>query len=81
MPNAEFLWPMFSQPWLLTTVSVCATPGMMPFGPPLNPAKKCGSMNPVMIRTSALARCVLMSAGAPVLVTPNCVQAASLSGS
>ena len=40
-------------PWLLITVCKCATPGMMPFGPPLNPAKKCGSMKPVMIRTSA----------------------------
>ena len=25
----------------------------MPFGPPLNPAKKCGSIKPVMMRTSA----------------------------
>ena len=35
------------------TVSSAASPGATSFGPPENPAKKCGSTNPVVIRTSA----------------------------
>ncbi len=34
-------------------VSSPARPGATIFGPPLNPAKKCGSTNPVVIRRSA----------------------------
>ena len=34
-------------------VSVSASPGQTPFGPPLQPAKKCGSTNPVTMRTAA----------------------------
>jgi hypothetical protein len=34
-------------------VSSAASPGATSFGPPENPAKKCGSTNPVVIRTSA----------------------------
>jgi len=41
---------------------------MMPFTPPLNPAKKCGSINPVMIRRSASTMCLLSSAGVPSAV-------------
>ena len=35
------------------TVSVAARPGHTALGPPLKPAKKCGSTKPVMMRTSA----------------------------
>ncbi len=39
--------------WSVRTVSRPASPGATIFGPPLNPAKKCGSTNPVVILTSA----------------------------
>src|ERR1035441_4237090 len=58
-----------------------ATPGMMPLTPPLNPAKKCGSMNPVTMRTSASTAWRLMSAGVPSLVAPNWTSASGFSGS
>jgi len=38
--------------WSSSTVSIAASPGATIFGPPENPAKKCGSMNPSVIRTS-----------------------------
>ena len=38
-PNVLCRSPMFFAPCLLITVFSAATPGMMPFGPPLNPAK------------------------------------------
>ena len=37
----------------VSTVSRPARPGATIFGPPENPAKKCGSTNPVVMRTSA----------------------------
>ena len=39
--------------WSSSTVSIPARPGATIFGPPLNPAKKWGSTNPVVIRRSA----------------------------
>ena len=39
--------------WKSRMVRMPAMPGLMPLGPPENPAKKCGSMNPVTIRKSA----------------------------
>ena len=39
--------------WASRMVSVAARPGHTALGPPLNPAKKWGSTNPVMMRTSA----------------------------
>ncbi len=39
--------------WASMTVDVAARPGQVPFGPPLQPAKKWGSTNPVTIRRSA----------------------------
>ena len=39
--------------WASRIVSSAASPGQAPLGPPLNPAKKWGSTNPVRMRTSA----------------------------
>ena len=45
--------PMRSALCSASTVSSPARPGATIFGPPLNPAKKCGSTKPVVMRTSA----------------------------
>ncbi len=39
--------------WASRMVAVSASPGQTPFGPPLQPAKKWGSTNPVTMRTAA----------------------------
>ena len=70
---------MFSGRWLAITVSSEAQPGMMPLIPPLNPAKKCGSMKPVMIRTSASTSSRLRRAGDPFRIAPTGIIAAAAS--
>ena len=47
-----------------STVSSAARPGATIFGPPEKPAKKCGSMKPVVIRTSWSTKCRLRPAPA-----------------
>ena len=48
-----------------------ATPGTSPLMPPLNPAKKCGSMKPVTMRTSASTAILLTRAGVPSRIVPS----------
>ena len=57
--------------WLASIVFVPAHPGMIPFGPPLKPAKKCGSMKPVTIRRSASTTRRLSVAGVPSFISPT----------
>ena len=52
-------------------VSKPARPGATIFGPPLNPAKKCGSTNPVVIRTSAASHVLFSQTGIPSGVSPT----------
>src|SRR2546422_613132 len=47
------------------TVLSPAIPGTIPLMPPLNPAKKCGSIKPVTMRTSASTKWRLTRAGVP----------------
>ena len=55
-------------------VSNPASPGATIFGPPLNPAKKCGSTNPVVMRMSASTQCEFSHMGKPPEVLPRCVR-------
>ena len=52
-PNVARGSPIRRASWRASTVSSPASPGATILGPPLNPAKKCGSTNPVVRRTSA----------------------------
>ena len=52
-PQVAFASPMRHALWSASVVSSPARPGAFSFGPPLKPAKKCGSTNPVVMRTSA----------------------------
>ncbi len=54
-------------------VSKPARPGATILGPPLNPAKKCGSTNPVVMRMSAFTQCEFSQIGKPLEVLPRCV--------
>ena len=47
-----------------------ARPGATIFGPPLKPAKKCGSTKPVVMRTSASSQCRLSQIGTSLAVRP-----------
>ena len=53
------------------TVSSPARPGATIFGPPLNPAKKCGSTKPVVILKSDSTHPRFRSTRTPVLVRPT----------
>ena len=53
------------------TVARPASPGATIFGPPLNPAKKCGSTNPVVIRTSACRNSRFRRTATPALEVRN----------
>ena len=52
-PQRASGWPMRAASWRVSVVSRPARPGATSFGPPEKPAKKCGSTNPVVMRTSA----------------------------
>ena len=71
MPHVAFGWPMRSASCSTSTVSRPARPGATIFGPPLNPAKKCGSTKPVVILTSAFIHTRFMCTGTPVAVLPT----------
>ena len=51
--------------WASRIVASAASPGQTALGPPLKPAKKCGSTNPVMMRTSASTYSRCSSTGVP----------------
>ena len=55
MPQVARGCPILAASCSTSTVSSPARPGATSFGPPEKPAKKCGSTNPVVIRTSAAA--------------------------
>ena len=61
----------------VSTVSRPASPGAAIFGPPLNPAKKWGSTNPVVIRTSAASHCRLSQTGTSLPCRPHQTRDAS----
>ena len=52
------------------TVSSAASPGATSLGPPENPAKKCGSTKPVVIRTSASVHSRFSHTGTPAPKVP-----------
>ncbi len=54
-----------------SVVSRPAKPGATSFGPPENPAKKCGSTKPVVIRTSASTHSRLSWTGTPSPMVPR----------
>ena len=58
-----------------------ARPGATIFGPPLNPAKKCGSTNPVVMRTSALNHRRFNQTGTRGSTFPTCTRPASSNAS
>ena len=58
-----------------------ASPGATSFGPPLNPAKKCGSTKPVVMRTSASTQCRFNQTGTPGSTSPRCASPASSNAS
>ena len=60
------------------TVARPASPGATIFGPPLKPAKKCGSTKPVVIRTSACRNSRFRCTATPLDVVPT---ASSVDGS
>ena len=68
-------------PWLAMTVARPATAGTTIFGPPLNPANRCGSMKPVSRRTEAFKKCLLIHTGVPRGVVPTWVSSSSLRAS
>ena len=63
--------PIRAALWSTRTVSRPASPGVTSFGPPLKPAKKCGSTNPVVIRRSASTQRRLIQTGTPSPCSPR----------
>ena len=76
-PHVAFGLPMRWASCRTITVFKPASPGATIFGPPLKPAKKCGSTNPAVMRTSAASQRVLRNTGTPVFVSPTRVSVAS----
>ena len=62
---------MRSALWSCMMVSKPARPGATIFGPPLNPAKKCGSTKPVVMRTSASIHALSSHTGMPLDDSPT----------
>ena len=71
MPQVAFGWPIRLASWSVITVSRPARPGATIFGPPLKPAKKCGSTKPVVMRMSACRNSRFRYTGTPVDVRPT----------
>ena len=67
--------------WSRKMVSMLATPGATAFGPPEKPAKKCGSINPRAMRTSALRYSRFKNTVVPFAVLPTCSFCVSLNAS
>ena len=62
-PQRASGWPIRAASWSTRVVSRPARPGATSFGPPEKPAKKCGSTNPVVMRTSARAHSLFSHTG------------------
>ena len=71
MPQVAFGSPMRVASWSTSTVSSPASPGVTSFGPPLKPAKKCGSTKPVVIRRSASTQREQTCTGTPLPCSPR----------
>ena len=71
VPQVAFGWAIRRASCRTSTVPSPASPGATIFGPPLKPAKKCGSTNPVVILTSALIQARFRCTGTPVVVVPT----------
>ena len=54
-----------------------ASPGATSFGPPLKPAKKCGSTNPVVMRKSASTQRRFSHTGTCGSTSPRCTSPSS----
>ena len=70
-PQTALGWPTISALCSSITVSMPASPGAIILGPPLNPAKKCGSTNPVVILTSLSVQIRFRATGIPFDVWPT----------
>ena len=68
--------PMRRASCSVITVRSPARPGTTIFGPPLKPAKKCGSTKPVVMRTSASTHTRFSSSGTPSPWVPRSTSAA-----
>ena len=70
-PQVAFGCAMRTASCRTSTVSSPARPGATIFGPPLKPAKKCGSTKPVVMRMSASIQIRFSDTGTPVVVVPT----------
>ena len=71
LPQVALGSPMRGPSCSVKIVSSPARPGATSFGPPLNPAKKCGSTKPVVILTSASTQARFNQTGTPRPSTPH----------
>ncbi|CFO28750.1 Uncharacterised protein [Staphylococcus aureus] len=71
LPQVERISPIIFALWKVIIVSIPAIPGMIPLGPPENPAKKCGSIKPVTILKSASTYDLFRYTSHPYLLCPT----------
>ena len=71
IPQVERGSPTRAASCRVSTVSSPASPGATIFGPPENPAKKCGSTKPVVIRRSASSQWRQSRVGTPLPLSPR----------
>ena len=74
-PQVDRGWPTRRASCSTSTVSRPARPGVTILGPPLKPAKKCGSTKPVVSRTSASVHSRLRKSGTPSPTDPRSTRA------
>ena len=77
MPQRAFGLAIISASWSRIVVLIPARPGATSFGPPLKPAKKCGSTKPVVMRTSASTQRRLSQTGTRGSSSPRYARPAS----